>query len=319
MLSSPSAVALTSASAATHELMPSQAQQLAQPPLAAEALAFYRRQLPSWIGGYTVEGTSIMQGRHPMIEHFEVAQECLCTVDATPHGIYAQGANADNAFSLVAAVELDGQWVAQQASVGAIIPYVATMRFGPVAGGVHSAVGFQIRTSDQAPQVVFRAEQSGIGCHNGVGALACEDVCAAQGLPWAQIQAKCSTAPQYSLNGSVLTDWNSPWAHEPAAALFSTAGSRITLQASLDGKSFYALRGHWLPSSAAASSSGALVVDFTPLGGPRDLPGDWYGDRIEWSDGNVWRHDAPACAEAALQARQPVPSCWPASWAHVRL
>ena len=120
-----------------------------------------------------------------------MAQECLCEVTATAHGIFARGANSENAFSLVAAAEPDGQWHAQQVSVGAKPQYQAHMRFGSVPGGAHSAVGFFLNPEDGGEQTTFRADQSAIGCHSGVGAAACEKVCGDQGLSWQQIQAKC--------------------------------------------------------------------------------------------------------------------------------
>jgi len=260
----------------------------------------YEQSVPSWVGGYTVEGTTIAA---KVLTSFSVAQECLCAVTATAHGIFAMGANAENAFSMVAALEPDGQWHAQQVSVGADVPYVANMRFGSVAGGAHSAVGHLL----QDGQTNFRADQSVIGCDNGIGAAACEGVCLARGLRWAQIAAKCGAA---ALDGSVLTDWHSAQAQKPAAALFSSTGANITLHASVDGRSFRRLHGFWVPNAAVEGGSG-LVVNFAPWGGPYNLAGEWRGDRITWADGNTWRRDAPPCAEAALRAESPDPACWP--------
>ena len=119
---------------------------------------------------------------------FSVAQECICSAVATSTGIFAKGANTDNAFLLVAAREPDGNWYAQQTSVGIVPAYQATMRFGRVPGGPHTAVGYHLTTTG-SEQTTFRADQSAIGCSEGVSA--CEKVCGNQGLSWAQIRDKC--------------------------------------------------------------------------------------------------------------------------------
>ena len=169
----------------------------AQPTSAAlkreeKSLSFYESQVPRWVGGYTVQGSAITNGGKAgvKIESFSVEQECLCAVKATPQGLYAQGANADNAFSLIAAKEPDGTWLAQQVSVGAKPQYQAQMRF-LTSGGEHSAQGFFLAPPPKGEQTAFRADQSAIGCSEGVGAAACERVCKAQGLPWEQIRDRC--------------------------------------------------------------------------------------------------------------------------------
>ena len=169
---------------------------LPAPPASAidsrKTLAFYESQLPRFVGGYTVSGTFIANGGKAgvQIKQFSVDQECLCTVSATPNGLYVQGANSDNAFSLIAAAEPDGTWLAQQVSVGASPQYQAQMRFLK-AGGPHSAQGFFLNPPIGGEQTAFRADQSAIGCSEGVGAAACERVCSARGLPWEQIRDRC--------------------------------------------------------------------------------------------------------------------------------
>ena len=122
---------------------------------------------------------------------FTVAQECICSCTATSTGIFCDGANDDNAFSLVAAQESDGRWHAQQASVGVAPGYQARMDFGTVPGGAHSAEGFYLSPTADGAQTLFRAQQSPIGCTEGIGAAECKSVCGAFGLPWQQIQERC--------------------------------------------------------------------------------------------------------------------------------
>ena len=114
--------------------------------------------------------------------------------NATSHGIFIRGANAENAFSVVASLESDGLWYGAQLSIGATPAYAATLRFGAAGpGGVHSAVGFDTAPHSDGSQATFRAEHSGVGCDAGAAgaATACEQVCTNVGLPWAQIQARC--------------------------------------------------------------------------------------------------------------------------------
>jgi hypothetical protein len=279
----------------------------------SERLSFYQDHIPDFVGGYTVAGTSMAQGGssdNPALTSFSVAQECLCEVAGTAHGIYAKGANEDNAFSLIAAVEPDGSWHAQQVSVGATPSYQATMRFGTTAGGKHSAVGFFLNPKDGGEQTTFRAEQSAIGCTEGIGATACERVCQNQGLSYSQISDKC-WAPLGSLDHVFLTDWartHADGTRRSSVALFSEDGARIKLFGSDDGVHFWTLYGERTGDSGSASAT--LVVDFAPKGGPANLPGVWFGDRIEWQDGNVWKADAPPCAIEALRAHRKAPRCW---------
>ncbi len=275
---------------------------------------FYEQFINNFTGGYTVAGSSFTQGgaAGSSITEFAVAQECLCEVVATAHGVFARGANADNAFSLIAALEAaDGRWHAQQVSVGTKPAYQATMRFGSVPGGAHSAVGFFLNPEPGGEQTTFRADQSAVGCHNGVGYAACEHVCGEHGLSWEQIRAKCGQSLP-ALGGSVLTDWQQ---HHPdgtrrtSAARFVESGpDQLWLVGSDDGVHFWTLRGAWTGDAGGASAS--LVVDFRPKGGPPDLPGVWSGDRISWRDGNVWSSDAPPCAVRALAERVADPDCW---------
>ena len=67
-----------------------------------------------------------------------------------------------------------------------------------------------------------------------------------------------------------------------------------------DGLHFWTLHGEW--TGEAGSASASLVVDVAPIGGPRNLPGVWFGDRIAWQDGNEWTVSAPPCAVRALAA-----------------
>lgn len=174
----------------------------AAPPL--PRLEFYKAFVDSFVGGYTVAGTSLTQGGasgSSNFSEFSVAQECLCEVRATAHGIFARGANEANAFSFIVAKESDGQWRAQQVSIGVTPAYQATMYFGETAGAEHSAVGFYLNPAEGGEQTAFRAEQSAVGCYQGIGAQACEHVCGAQGLSWLQIKSKCTLAsPQIGLH-----------------------------------------------------------------------------------------------------------------------
>ena len=148
----------------------------------------------AFIGGYTVAGNAIVSGgaqRSSELTSFEVGQECVCTCTPTSTGIFCKGANDDNAFALVAAQESDGRWYAQQASIGVSPGYQARMDFGAVPGGAHSAAGFYLNPNAAGEQTVFRAQQSAIGCAEGVGATACKSVCGAFDLPWDQIQKRC--------------------------------------------------------------------------------------------------------------------------------
>ena len=159
----------------------------------------YAQHLASFVGGYTVAGSAILAhtpstGRTTVnVSSFAVAQECVCEARATAHGIVAAGANDGNAFLLVISREDDGRWYAEQTSVGAEPAYKATMRYGVTPGGAHSAVGHLLGGADVAAgtQKTFRADQSAVGCDEGVGARTCEAVCGAYGLPWDQIRAKC--------------------------------------------------------------------------------------------------------------------------------
>ena len=161
-----------------------------------DMLDFYALAAQSFIGGYTVSGHAIVQGGNAgavELNSFTVMQECLCECTGTSTGIFCRGANDGNAFSLVAGYErFDGSWTAQQVSVGVKPSYQAIMRFGDMPGGPHSATGFFLsNNASEGRQTLFRAEQSAIGCDEGVGASACEGVCGRYGLPWAQIRERC--------------------------------------------------------------------------------------------------------------------------------
>lgn len=59
--------------------------------------------------------------------------------------------------------------------------------------------------------------------------------------------------------------------------------NNITLVGSDDGCTFWSLKGAF-----TNKSTGALVVDFSPKGGPADLQGTFTGTNITWKDGNAW-------------------------------
>ena len=162
----------------------------------------YERNIDAFIGGYTVTGTKLSlspsfpnnnKTPSPPIttESFTVAQECICSAKSTPHGIFATGANPENAFLFLATFNGKGnEWTAEQTSVGVNPAYKATMRFGRVAGGVHTAIGSTMGGGGQEV-TAFSAEQSAMGCNEGVGASKCEAVCGKQGLSWDMIRRKC--------------------------------------------------------------------------------------------------------------------------------
>jgi len=153
--------------------------------------AAYARNADLFVGGYTVEGTklSIIPGTAPgTTQDFRVAQECICSATATKHGIFASGANLDNAFLFVATLDDKGeQWTAEQTSVGATPPYKATMQFGATAGGPHTAIGSTL--SKSGATTAFAAEQSAMGCTEGTAA--CETVFGKHGLSWDMIRRRC--------------------------------------------------------------------------------------------------------------------------------
>ena len=153
-------------------------------------LELYADSVPLFVGGYTVAGNAIAQDG---MAAFEVEQECLCECNATTTGIFCRGANDDNAFYLVLSRdEQDGRWRGQQVSVGVQPAYQALMDFSYVPGGEHTAVGYRLSPSSMLQgQTLFRAQQSAVGCAQGVGAKQCEAVCANVGLPWAQIRDRC--------------------------------------------------------------------------------------------------------------------------------
>ena len=125
------------------------------------------------------------------VVEFTVKQECLCECAGTTTGVFCRGANDENAFSLIAAQDPSGGWHAGQTSIGIAPMYHAEMAFGMTPGGPHTAEGYFLGPNKQGEQVVFRAQQSAIGCKEGVGATACESVCGKFGLPWQQIRRKC--------------------------------------------------------------------------------------------------------------------------------
>ena len=162
-------------------------------PSAADRTATYARSAEQFVGGYTVAGTklSISPGKAPgATESFTVGQECICSAKATENGIFASGANPENAFLLVATLSDAGdEWTAEQTSVGVSPPYKATMKFGATAGGAHTAIGSTLTSSGES--TAFSAQQSAMGCAEGEGAAACEAVCGKHALPWDMIRRRC--------------------------------------------------------------------------------------------------------------------------------
>ena len=162
-------------------------------PSAADRTATYARSAEQFVGGYTVAGTklSISPGKAPgATESFTVGQECICSAKATENGIFASGANPENAFLLVATLSDAGdEWTAEQTSVGVSPPYKATMKFGATAGGAHTAIGSTLTSSGES--TAFSAQQSAMGCTEGEGAAACEAVCGKHALPWDMIRRRC--------------------------------------------------------------------------------------------------------------------------------
>ena len=67
-------------------------------------------------------------------------------------------------------------------------------------------------------------------------------------------------------------------------AVSDFAGESIALVGSDDGVKFWTLRGHYV----AKATSSAIVVDFSPKGGPADLNGTVSKGKITWQDGSAW-------------------------------
>jgi len=168
-------------------------------PSAADRTATYARSAEQFVGGYTVAGTklSISPGKAPgATESFTVGQECICSAKATENGIFASGANPENAFLLVATLSDAGdEWTAEQTSVGVSPPYKATMKFGATAGGAHTAIGSTLTSSGES--TAFSAQQSAMGCTEGEGAAACEAVCGKYALPWDMVRQRCGLTDRY--------------------------------------------------------------------------------------------------------------------------
>jgi len=176
---------------------------------------YNQRNANLFVGGYTVKGTKLSmmnpgnnnnnnKGKQKvqvqplggeMTERFQVAQECICSVETTEHGIFARGANPENPFLFLATINDKNEWTAEQTSVGATPPYKATMRFGKIPGGPHTVVGSTTTTLNSKTDTVvaFSAEQSAMGCNEGGedAAAACEAVCGKHGLSWEMIRRRC--------------------------------------------------------------------------------------------------------------------------------
>ena len=176
----------------------------------------------TFVGGYTVSGTSIAttigaDGRvSNQVAAFAVDQECICGCNATvlpgaaagargdaaaynATTFYCLGANDGNAFSAVAYEEEQqpGRWTVEQSSIngavnGANYHAVFTFLGDDAAGGAHTAQGHTFPAPGAAATTTqFRAVQSAIGCHEGVGAAKCLPLCARYGIDARQLRAKC--------------------------------------------------------------------------------------------------------------------------------
>jgi len=60
-------------------------------------------------------------------------------------------------------------------------------------------------------------------------------------------------------------------------------GDGLTLIGSDDGRNFWSLTGKY-----TSKANGAIVVDFSPKGGPKELKGTISDGAIKWEDGNSW-------------------------------
>jgi len=156
----------------------------------------------AFVGGYTVTGHSITTKLQDAMVKTEVAafsveQECICSCSVTTgNGIFCLGANDGNAFNAVAYRE-HGQWVMQQHSINASVGgfnYHATFQFGELAGGAHSATGYALTAPGMQTTIQFRANQSRMGCNEGVGASACLPLCSSHGFATPQLESKCGLA-----------------------------------------------------------------------------------------------------------------------------
>lgn len=155
----------------------------------------------AFVGGYTVSGHSIASGLNSYgsvtseTAGFSVAQECMCSCNATEHAVACLGANDDNAFSALGFLE-GGEWVMEQQSINGSVngfQYHATMRFGSNgAGGARTVSGFTIAApGSTSVTTLFRAEHSATGCDEGVGATSCPGLCGSYGLDSSQLVERC--------------------------------------------------------------------------------------------------------------------------------
>ena len=163
-----------------------------------DGIELYMNTAQLFVGGYRVHGVSLTQttdDKKPEWRSFAVDQECLCSCKGRSTGVFCTGANEFNAFSLVAAQETGGNWVAQQVSVGVEPSYSATFQFGGTPGGPHTAEGHtEARDPRRDDRTIFRAQQSAIGCTEGVGAGACQQLCGKFDLSWGQVRERCGLA-----------------------------------------------------------------------------------------------------------------------------
>lgn len=159
----------------------------------------------AFVGGYTVAGHNIVtnidaaDAVSSSVSAFSEPQECICSCEATKHAVHCLGANSGNAFNAIAFLE-QGQWIMDQHSINGSVGgfnYHAVFRFGKnPAGGAHSATGYAITTPGAQTTTQFRAEQSAMGCKEGIGAAACLPLCTAYGLRTTQLEDKCGLQPQ---------------------------------------------------------------------------------------------------------------------------
>lgn len=88
----------------------------------------------------------------------------------------------------------------------------------------------------------------------------------------------------------LFTDWRQTYSGgkpRTSGAFVSDATGEITLVGSDDGVRFWTLFGRYIDRK-----KGQIVVDFSPKGGPKDLPGVFHGDQIQWGDGNMWARES---------------------------
>lgn len=80
----------------------------------------------------------------------------------------------------------------------------------------------------------------------------------------------------------------------------SVNDSEIMIVGSDDGDHWWTVQGTF-----TAKDQGALIVDFSPLGGPNKVSGTYADGKITWPDGNVFSKQASGqCKQAAPDAKK---------------